>query len=222
MKESNGKSFNILKLLPILFMVLLFIVLKSHFKDVSIEDILNFTPSNLYLAAGIIILIFIIKSVAMFIPLTLIYIASSIIFPIFWAIVVNIVGLVFCMSIPFFIGKYSGGEFVEGLIDKYPKVKRIDNIKTNNQYMFVFISKMVGFIPNEISSLVLGSMAINYKKYLPAAVLAKTPAMLVKTLAGSNLNDPTSPMFIIYIILLAIIFILTSLVAWRYKKGMES
>lgn len=222
MSKSNKKSLNILKLVPLILMVLSFIILSSKFKNLKIEDLLNFTPSNLYLAAGIIILIFSVKSVAMFIPLTFIYIASSIIFPIFWAIVVNIVGMFICMSIPYFIGKYSGEEFVEKLVSKYPKIKRIDNIKSNNQYIFVFITKIVGFIPNEVSSLVLGSIGIDYRKYVLAAILAKTPAMLAKTLVGTNLNDPSSPEFILSISILGIIFVATALLAWRYKEAMES
>lgn len=124
------------------------------------------------------------------------------------------------MTIPYFIGRFSGKDYVDKLIDKYPKVKKIDNIKGKNQWVFVFIVKILGFIPNDVSSIVLGSFNTNYKVFILSSVLAKTPMMLAKTLAGASINQSGSLGIIIGIIIAILVFIFTIYIYWKNKESL--
>lgn len=208
MKKQRQEIKNkIIRLLPLILMVIIFIFLTRKYKNISIDNILNFTPSNYFLAAGILIFIYGVKSVSMFISLSVLYISAGIIFPSFWAIIINLIGLIVCMTIPYFIGRYSGSDLFNKLASKYPKIDKTKQMEDENKWLLVFTIKILGFIPNEIGSLALGSMDIQYGTYITAAVLGKTPLMIAKTLLGSNFNKPRTPGFKWSIIVLIIVLL---------------
>lgn len=203
-------------------MGIIFIYFALNYKEISVQDILHYTPTNHFLAGVIIILFFAVKSISIVIPLTILYISSSIIFTWYWAIIVNLVGLFVVMTIPYYIGRFSGKGFVDKLISKYPKVNDINNIKANNEWIFVFVVKILGFIPNDVSSIVLGSLNINYKTYVISSVLAKTPMMLAKTLIGSSISQPETLDIKVAIIVSILVILFTIYFYWIYKKSLNS
>lgn len=199
-------------------MGMFFIYFALNFRDISVRDILNYTPSNYFLAALIIIFFFAIKSISIVIPLTILYISSSIIFPWYWAIIINLIGLFVSMTIPYYIGRFSGKDLVDRLISKYPKVNKINDIKAKNQWIFVFTIKILGFIPNDVSSIVLGSFNTDYKVFVISSVLAKTPMMVAQTLIGSNIKQPGSRGFKLAILIAILIFIFILIIYWKTKE----
>lgn len=126
------------------------------------------------------------------------------------------------MTIPYFIGRFSGKSFVDKLISKYPRVDDINNIKANNEWIFVFVVKILGFIPNDVSSIVLGSLNINYKTYVISSVLAKTPMMLAKTLIGSSISKPGTLDIKVAIIVSILVILFTIYFYFRYRKALNS
>lgn len=198
-------------------MIALFLFFTINYGAISIDDIQSFTPSNYFLAAAIVILIYGIKSISMFVSLTILYVSVGIIFPGSLAILINFIGLIVCMSIPYFIGRYSGSPLVEKVMSKYPKVGKLKEMKKDNEWFFVFIVKILGFIPNEISSLTLGALNIKYQTYIVASVLAKTPSMIAKTLLASNIDKAGTPEFTLYIIIGLVVFVAIAIVYWKNK-----
>src|SRR5699024_5115612 len=139
-----------------------------------------------------------------------------------WAIIVNLFGLVVCMSLPYLIGKYSTSNLLDKVFNKYPKISRINDIKTDNEFLFALIVKLMGFIPNDISSLFLGSIKVSYIKFLIASILVRTPVMLFTTMTGLNvLNDEETRIRIIGMVLLISITILYFLYR-KYKVQSKS
>ncbi|MBU3209857.1 VTT domain-containing protein [Clostridium algidicarnis] len=206
-----------LRYLPLIFMGIFFVYFAFNFRELSVSDILNYTPSNYFLAGAIMVSFFAIKSISVVIPLTLLYISSSIIFSWYWAIIVNLIGLFVSMTIPYYIGKFSGKDVVDKLMSKYPKINKVNDIKAKNQWVFVFIVKILGFIPNDVSSIVLGSLNTDYKAFIISSVLAKTPMMLAKTLIGANINQPGSKGFKVAILISILVFIFTVVIYWKNK-----
>lgn len=211
MKKGNKEKFiETLRYLPLVIIVVLFIFFAFNYNKIGVKDILNFTPSNYLLAGVAVVAIFAIKSISMFLPLTVIYISSSIIFPWYWAIILNLIGLFVCMTIPYYIGRFSGTKLLDKLIIRYPKVNKINNFKTDNQWRFIFIVKILGFIPNDVSSLILGSLNTDYKIFIVASIIAKFPGMISTTLLGANINKPGTREFkvSIGIAIITLIFII--------------
>lgn len=220
-ENSQGKLFKIIRFIPLTIMLMSFLFFTINYRDMSIYDILNFIPSNYLLAGIILIFIFAFKSISIFPPLTILYIGTSIIFPWYLAIIVNLIGLFVCMTIPYYIGRFTGKDLVDNIIEKYPKVNKINQIKMKNEWFFVFIVKTLGFIPNEVGSLVLGSLNTKYITFVTAAVIAKIPGMVATTLLGSNANNPGTTEFKISIAIVVLVFIFIIFISRKYRKSMK-
>ena len=217
-KKKRSKINRIMKFIPLIVMATLFVYFAFNYEDISVEKILNYTPSNYFLAVIVILVFFAIKSISMVVPLTLIYISSSLIFPWYIAILVNFLGLFISMTIPFYIGKFSGKDRVDELIARYPKVNFINNIRAENQWVSVFIIKILGFIPNDISSIVLGSFNTEYKVFIISSLLAKSPMMIAKTLIGSSIGQEGGSTLVIAL-LIALLY--TIFIFFIYRKNKE-
>ena len=121
------------------------------------------------------------------------------------------------MTIPYYVGRFSGKDIVDKLILKHPKINKINDIKAKNQWTFVFIVKILSFIPNDVSSIVLGSFNTDYKAFVIASVLAKTPMMLVQTLIGASVNQ-LGTTGIKIAILIAIIVLIINIVIYKNNR----
>lgn len=202
--------------LVVVSFLLIFILINFH--DITAQQIVEYTPNNYLVAFFMLMGIYAIKSLSVFIPLPVLYVSCTLIFTSTWAIIVNLFGLVVCMSIPYIIGRYSASDFVKGIIHKYPKISKIYDIKKDNEFVFTFVVKLMGFIPNDISSLLLGSLKVKYFKFLIASILVRTPIMVFTTITGLNfLNDEESSIIVIGILLL-ISAIILYLLYGKYKR----
>lgn len=210
-----------IKYLPLILGIFLFAFILINFHDITAEEIVAYTPNNYLLAFLMMMGIFAIKSLSIFIPLPVLYVSSTLIFTSRWAVLVNLFGLLVTMTLPYVIGKYSASQLVEGVFEKYPKISRINDIKTDKDFVFSFIIKLMGFIPNDISSLFLGSVKVNYMKFLAASVLVRMPVMLFVTLTGLNfLNDEETSLLLIGVIL--ILSLITLYLFFRkYKEELK-
>lgn len=196
------------KYLSLIIAVLLFVFILIHFHDITAQEIVAYTPNNYVLAFLMLMGIFAIKSLSVFIPLPVLYVSSTLIFTSRWAIMVNLFGLVVCMSVPYCIGKYSASDFIQDILKKHPRIGKINDIKTDNEFVFTFIIKLMGFIPNDISSLLLGSFKVNYFKFLGASILVRTPILFFTTMTGLNfLNDEETSLMVMGILLLITVII---------------
>lgn len=188
--DDMAKVFKKIKYFPLILGVFIFVIIFINFQDITAQDIVAYTPDNYLLAFLMMMGVYGIKSLSIFIPLPVLYASSTLIFTSSWAVIVNFLGLIVCMTLPYLIGKYGGSRLVKEVFNKYPKTKKINDIKMDNEFIFTFIVKLMGFIPNDVSSLLLGSLSVSYLKYISASVLVRMPLMLITTFAGLNfLND---------------------------------
>lgn len=197
------------KCLPLIIIVFLVIFILINFHDITAQEIAEFTPNNYFLAFLMLIGIYAIKSLSVFIPLPVLYVSATLVFTSRWAIIVNLIGLAVCMSLPYLIGRYSASDFIQNIFRRYPKIHRINDIKTDNEFLFVFIIKLMGFIPNDISSLFLGTIKVNYFKFLITSVFVRTPLMVFTTITGLNyLNDEETSLKVMGILFFISVLIL--------------
>lgn len=221
LNKNNKSKLNMIRFIPMIIMLISFIFFTINYKNISISDILSFTPENHLLAGGIIILIYAVKSISMFVSLSILYVSVGIIFPVYEALTINFIGIIVSMILPYFIGRLSGKGLFYKVAEKYPKIYKINDIEKDSEWRFIFIIKFIGIIPNEISSLTFGILNINFTSYMIASILAKTPAMIVTTLIGSNINEPGSLGFIASIIMSIIILIIVLRIYIKCKDNFK-
>ncbi len=193
----RNKILLIFRIIPILIMIALIVLITKNINTLTISEILNYVPSNYFLAVIVIWGLYIIKSLSIIFPLSLLCIASGIIFTPIYGIFVNIIGLFLTVSIPYLVGRFCGTDLFDKLSEKYEKINKINDLKNNNEYFLPYILRIIGILPCDIVSLALGSLKINYKKYVIGSIIGLMPRMIVNTLIGQTISNPSSKIFII-------------------------
>lgn len=216
MNKFAFKIKKLIRILPLLLIIGSIVFYFSRRNDISVEQIINFTPQNYYLAIISILGLYAIKSLSIVFPLPILYVSTGIIFSPLRAVLINIAGITVALTLPFLIGEFSGHKKTMELIEKYPKLQKINTYKKSNQWLFVFVIRMVGFLPMDVVSIFMGSIGTPYRKYMSASILAMIPNLLAVTFIGATVNDPDSPGFIIACIAKIVITLISILV---YRKS---
>lgn len=225
----SEKSKNIFKVIskaiPIVFMVVLTTLAIIYRNSISFEAIVNYSPDNPILAVLFLWLLFCIKSLSVTFSQSFLYYASGIMFSIPIAVIVSFIGLAFELTVPYFIGKFSGEDLAEYLKNKYPKLNKVKDFRSENEFFFVFFIRLIGFLPCDVLSMYMGSVKVKYKNHLLGGLLGSLPRLIMHTIVGSTVNDPTSPQFIISVCItlsLSVFSILIYTIYMKKKKKKES
>lgn len=222
MDKKNNKS--IRKTVIIAFWLIFIIFCLLNRDKITISSILSFTPKNLYLAAFVMLLLFAIKSVSVVIYGGLLYAASGIMFSLPVAILVNTIGTVLMVSIPFFIGKRAGKDTMNKLVEKNPKLEVLREVPSKNELFISIFVRLIGMLPGDLVGMYLGASGVHYSKYIAGSMIGLFPAVVSFSVMGMSADDISSPAFIIstafeiglMILSIAIYFI------WRKKQKQNS
>ena len=104
-----------LALLALLSLVLMYLHRNYH---VPLESLLSWQPENLLFAAFMILVLFAVKSALVFVPIMLPQLLAGHLYPRDTAILINLLGLVVVMSVPYLIGRHLGTARIQKLIAK--------------------------------------------------------------------------------------------------------
>lgn len=194
-------KFSYSKYILILVWVIAVIVALLFVNDISISDtldkILEYTDSNKLVTSLVLLGLFALKSMIFVLHIDLLYVAVSACLPLPWAICVNVLGTLITFVIPYFIAHKQGSNMVEKLTSKYPKVEKITNKRKDNDFMFSFTVRLMGGIPYDIVSYLMGALSVNFVNYLISGIIALIPDIVLCQIAGTSMDDPSSHAFII-------------------------
>ena len=193
MKRKYSK---ILRFLPLAVVILLVIFYVTRVKNLGVEDILNLAPENYLGAAGVLFLLFAVKSLTIVFPIAVLQISAGMIFPTSIAIAVNITGDFICATLPYFIGRISGGDVAAEFIEKHTKKGTLIRFYKGHEFFFCYILRVISCLPLDIVSMMIGSMRIPYAKYISGTILGLLPGTLAITILGEYVSSPFSPQFI--------------------------
>ncbi len=149
----------------------------------------SLTGGTLALAIGIIVFS-VVKSFALVFPPAVIFSVCGYIMPNFLiALIVNIISVFLSLSIPYFLGRFTGAGMVETLKGKFKVIKKIDDFAGANETEMTFAIKLSGIMPGDLSSLLFGAMGISFKNYTIGANLGNLPLVIVYTFFGITLRN---------------------------------
>ena len=218
-KSGTAVLKRIIQLAPVVMIGICVVIYLNFFRGVTIAQILEFTPENLWLAAAFIIGMFAVKSLSIFFPMLILIAAAGSIFPnYFAALLVNSLGVLVMITIPYLIGRYAEREFVEGLINKNPKADKLREIQSNNELFIAYFTRVINLLPCDIVSMFLGSVGFAPGKYLLGSFLGIFPGVVTTTLMGANVDDPTSPKFWVAVVVEVTFAVGSSAAYYFYKK----
>lgn len=185
------------RLLPFFILLVVLLLFGRDLKQVRVEDVLNYVPESMARAALAMLALYAVKSLSVVFPLLVLYLASGLLFPLPVAVAVNMAGLAVSVTLPYWLGRFSGEGLTQKLLERYGRAEQFHKLHACGEWFFVYIVRVIGLLPGDVVSMVLGSMRIPYAKYLTGSLAGLLPAMLATTLLGVTITDPLSPAFIL-------------------------
>ena len=224
MKENKikvSKTADILrKGIPVFFWAAVILLCFLYRDRITVENIVNFTPENPVLAVGIMLLLFAFKSVTFVIYGSILYAVNGILFPLPFALLLNMAGSAIMATLPFLIGRRKGSGLLVKLTEKYPKLSVLRKLPSENGFFLSMVIRLMGCLPGDVVSMYFGASGIRYREYLTGTLIGLTPSIVIFTVMGMSADDVTSPAFIISVCC-EILTALTSIIwffCWNRKR----
>ena len=184
----------------------------------TLEELLHYTPESLPLAALLLLCAYGIKSLSVVFPISLLYVVSGVIFPLWAAWGLNLLGLCICVTLPYWVGRISGREVAERICNRHPKAAQAAGIATRNGVFTAYLLRVLGFLPGDLMSILLGALGMGYRGYLIGSVLGLLPGMLIQTALGGYAHRPSSPVFWLLCLLMVAVSAASALAYARYRR----
>lgn len=217
-KQNYDKLIKVLQFAAVFFMLAMVIVVAYLMKkyDISVknvESITNLLTGGTFTVACMIILFNLIKSFALVVTPSIVFVVSGIVFEdVRIAIAVNFIAVAIGLLPPYFLGKFTGKGMVDALKKRYPKISKVDDFADKNGFIVSFVLKASGIIPGDTSSLILGALNIPFKEYYFGATLGTLPLNIMWALLGNN-GDLSNPYTYLYLLPIIVFAVLMSFVA---------
>lgn len=188
--------------------VLCFVLMnKYNIKVTNIPELAGMIEGGTLVIAFGIIAFSVVKSFALVFPPAVVFSVCGYLMPNFFVgVIVNVISVFLSLSIPWFLGKFTGAGMVDALKAKFKAVKKIDDFAGANEAQMTFVVKLSGLLPGDLSSLLFGAMNVSYKNYMIGTNLGNLPLVLVYTGFGVALKSVGEKPWLAAIPVAAIIF----------------
>ncbi len=157
----------------------------------------------MWLAAFVILGFYGLKSLSVVFPLAAIFVCVGAIYPFWVGILLNVIGLSVCFTVPYLVGRISGGDIMRVIEMKYPKARKLVNYGHDNNLFASYISRAVVVVPGDLVSMIHGALRMPYRPYLLGSIMGVMPEMLVQTYIGAQLKHLTIKSVLVMIALIA-------------------
>ncbi len=212
----KNKKYAVISLTTSLLLIGLFVFFIAN---TDTDEILNYKPDDLWLAALVFFGFYGLKSLSVVIPLSALFISIGSIYPFPIAVIVNIIGLSVAFTVPYLVGRISGGDVIAFVEEKYPKVKKIVSYGHDNNLFASYISRAVVVVPGDVVSLIHGALRMPYRPYLLGSLLGVMPEMLVHTYIGGSLRDLSWRSLLVMIAMIVVTLMFSILLNKRVSRA---
>ena len=207
-KRSSTVCFCVAVALVIITYVMTLPEVKRSLQDMYawFETIENYIAGYDKLAAfGLIMALFAVKSVVAFIPFSVLFISSGMVFSAPVAMAVSVLGFALLISVKFLWGKKFGGGNAHKLAVKSKSITRFMDLKGKGNKWMLVVLRFVPFVPVGTVSRAYGATEMKYLPFVGLSVLGFLPRVVLWSFVGSNIFDPFTPTLMAPIIVLLII-----------------
>lgn len=179
----------LLRLLPLLCMAGFMLWLLLSGREITVETLLSYVPEDRLTTVWFLWLAFAVKSLSLTLPVMLLFAVTGVLFPLFPALLINIVGISITLSIPYFVGRFSGPDLTERLMAKHSRLSELRDFRSRNNFFFAFIIRAVGVLPCDVVSLYMGNTRLPYPDYILGGVLGFLPDLVCATILGAQISN---------------------------------
>lgn len=216
-KKSYDKLIKVLQIAAGVFMLTMIIVVvlfmkKNNISVKNVDSLTTMLTGGTVTVAAMIVLFNLIKSFALVVTPSIIFVLSGIVFEdLKTAILVNVIVIITGLIPAYYLGRFTGKGMVDTLKNRFPKVKKIDDFAGQNAFVVCFILKASGLIPGDTTSLILGAMDIPFVPFYTGSFLGTLPIAVMWAILG-NKGDLTNPYTYLYILPIIIFAVIMSVV----------
>ena len=195
------------------------VVLAIQNRDrITVGLIVDLSPENSLLAALMMCTLFALKSVTVVVWSALLYAASAMLFPLPWALVVNLIGTLIMIMLPYFLGSRVDAEKMRRKIENHKHARLASAFSTQNTFVFTLLFRTMAFVPADLLSMYSGATKRKFSEYLLGSLLGMLPSLLAFTLMGDSLTDPTGTQFLISAAVQVILTVFSLVLFLIYRK----
>ena len=184
----------------------------------TLDAILSYTPESPLLAAVIMMGFFALKSLTVVFYSGLLYVADGLLFPLPIAILLNILGTVVMVLIPYCTAHSFGSEYAASLLKKHPKLKAVEALRRGNDLAFAVLLRSVNIVNFDIGSMYMGAVGLRLPLVLLGSALGKAADIVLYPIIGENLGNPRSSAFWAALSLDLLLSVITVWITARMEK----
>ncbi len=160
---------------------------------------------NQWLLILVVMLLYFVRTTIPLYPVSIICVATAMVFNVPMSFAINIVGLTLLFSVKYLIGNNSGGGGVQKLVRKSGLIRKlIESEGKGNPYVLLILRFMPSFPINMVSKL-YGAMKFPFWKYILISLVGYMPKMAFYIIIGRNVSNPFSLKFTLPLILLTFV-----------------
>lgn len=216
--EKAKKLAALQKLLALVLWAAVIVFCWTHRSIFSADGISQAAPENPFLAAMFLLVLFAVKSLSFVLYAGILYAASGILFPVPWSILLNILGSIIVVTIPYWLGRKGGRDAAERIRRKYPRAEAIHQLRAKNDFLFAFLARMLR-LPSDVASMYMGAVEVSFWPYFLGSLLAVLPHTITYPMIGRNIGNVHSPAFRISLCAEIVYVLATMAVYALYKKN---
>lgn len=194
----------------------------DELRNIDVRSIISSADSML-IAIFSVIGVYLLMSMVFVIPASIVYISVGLAFPLYIAIPVNIAGIMCQLCSTYILGRFLGGEAVIKKLKKIKYGEKIISLQGKNSLSALFAVRFLPVFPIGFVSLFLGSVKMNFGKYLLISLAGILPRVVLFTILGDGIYDfiPIDKLIVIAGILIPIALIgwVASYAVKSYKKN---
>ncbi|MBQ8574698.1 MAG: VTT domain-containing protein [Clostridia bacterium] len=152
-------------------------------------------------------------------PLSLLCAITSTVFPAYFSIPINIMGLVILYSIRYYWGTRVGAVGIQNILQRNRTVRYlVENNDGRGNPWLLSLFRFIPGIPINLVSKLYGAMGFRFRDYILLSLLGFSPLLISYTFIGRNVFNPLSAPFLVPFILL---FTLISISALATNKILQ-
>jgi uncharacterized membrane protein YdjX (TVP38/TMEM64 family) len=169
-------------------------------------------------APVVFVLLWIVATV-LFLPGLPITIAGGLVFGAVWGTVWTTVGANLGAVAAFLVGRYAARGMVEGLLDKNPRLRKIDEGFRRQGWRTLVVTRLVPIFPFNVQNYVYGLTDVPLRTYVLVNVPCMLPATIAYNFAAGSVRTGDFGKTLWYLAVAAVFFVLLSLIpGWVRRR----
>ena len=163
---------------------------------ITVGLIVDLSPENSFLAALMMLTLFALKSVTVVVWSALLYAASAMLFPLPWALLVNFIGTLIMIVLPYRIGTRADIEKLRKRVENHKHASLTTALKGESTLVFTLLFRTIAFVPADLLSMYCGAERKCFSEYLIGSLIGLLPTLVAFTCMGDALTNPTGAQFL--------------------------